>query len=99
MLQKIREIESNCSGGGFDKNSVVEIDEYCMGGKYENMHTSKEATEPQKAVIIGIVERNLKQVRAMKVPTAEKDFLLPKINLNVVSEANIVTDAYHAYND
>ena len=35
----------------------------------------------------------------MKVPTAEKDFLLPKINLNVESGATIVTDTYHAYKD
>lgn len=99
MLQRIREIESNCGGGGFDKDSVVEIDECYMGGKYENMHTSKKETAPQKAVIIGMVERNSKQVKAMKIPTAEKDFLLPKINLNVESGATIVTDTYHAYND
>lgn len=99
MLQRIREIDSNCGSDNFDGNSTVEIDECYVGGKYENMHTKKKATQPQKTVVIGMVERNAKQVKAMKVPTSEKDFLLPKINLNVESGATIITDTYHAYKD
>ncbi len=53
--------------------------------KYENMHAYKKVTESQKTVIIGIVERNSRQVKAMKVPSSEKDFLLPKINLLTAS--------------
>lgn len=46
-----------------------------------------------------MVNRETKQVKAMKVPTAEKDFLLPKINLSVKKGSTIVTDTYHAYKD
>ena len=34
----------------------------------------------------------------MKVPTAEKDFLLPKIYLNIKKGSAVLTDNYGAYN-
>ena len=55
--------------------------------------------EKPKTVVIGLVNRNTKQVNAMKIPTAEKDFLLPKINLKVKNGSIIVTDSYHTYKD
>jgi len=46
-----------------------------------------------------MINRETGKAKAMKVPTAEKDFLLPKIRLNVKQGSTIVTDTYHAYND
>lgn len=98
MLQRIK----NASVGLMFKNQfdgTTEIDEAYIGGKYENMHTSKKQTEPEKTAVIGMVNRDTKEVKAMRVPTAEKEFLLPKINMNVKKGSTIVTDNYHAYKD
>jgi hypothetical protein len=48
--------------------------------------------EKPKTVALGMVNRETGQVKVMKVPTAEKDFLLPKIHLNVKRGSTIVTD-------
>lgn len=58
----------------------------------------KNKFKSQKTVVIGFVNRDTKQARAMKVPTAEKGFLLPKVNLNTKQGSTILTDNYSAYN-
>jgi transposase-like protein len=80
---------------------TVEIDEAYIGGSESNRHAKdkKENGEKPKTVVLGMVNRDTGCVKAMKVPTAEKDFLLPKINLNVKNGSTIVTDSYHAYKD
>ena len=107
MLQRIK----STSVGAMFKNEfegTVEIDEAYIGGSESNRHAKdkKENGEPTvggsqkpKTVVLGMVNRETGCVKAMKVPTAEKDFLLPKINLNVKQGSTIVTDTYHAYKD
>jgi len=100
MLHRIK----NASVGTMFKNEfegTTEIDEAYVGGSESNRHTKdkKLTGEKPKTVVLGMVNRETKQVKAMKVPTAEKDFLLPKINLNVRRGSTIVTDTYHAYKD
>lgn len=46
-----------------------------------------------------MVNCDTKQVKAIKVPSSEKEWLLPKINVNVKRGSTIVTDTYHAYKD
>jgi len=77
---------------------VTEIDEAYIGGSESNKHASKK-NKKEKTVVIGMVNRNTKTVKAVKIPTAEKDFLLPKINLNVKQGSTIITDTYGAYKD
>ena len=99
ILQRLRHASKNLFTSEFD--GVTEIDEAYIGGSESNRHAKdkKENGEKPKTVVIGLVNRDTKQVKAMKVPTAEKDFLLPKINLNVKNGSTIVTDSYHAYKD
>jgi transposase-like protein len=77
---------------------VTEIDEAYIGGSETNKHAHKKG-KSEKTVVIGMVNRNTKTVKAVKIPTAEKDFLLPKINLNVKQGSTIITDTYGAYKD
>jgi transposase-like protein len=96
MLQRIRCLMSNQ-----DKEPMggtTEIDEAYFGGKEENKHKHKKHTAV-KTVVIGMINRETGEARAMKVPNAEKDFLLPKIRLNVKTNSIICTDTLHAYND
>lgn len=99
ILQRLRHASKNLFTNEFE--GVTEIDEAYIGGSESNRHAKdkKENGEKPKTVVIGLVNRDTKQVKAMKVPTAEKDFLLPKINLNVKNGSTIVTDSYHAYKD
>lgn len=96
MLQRIREV---MSGDNNPFGGVTEIDEAYFGGKYDNMHADKKAENPQKTPVIGMVNRDTGEVKAMKVPTAEKEYLLPKVRLNVKEGSTIITDAYHAYKE
>ncbi len=99
ILQRLRHASKNLFTNEFE--GTTEIDEAYIGGSESNRHAKdkKLTGEKEKTVVIGMVNRETKQVKAMKVPTAEKDFLLPKINLNVKTGSTIVTDTYHAYND
>ncbi|MDZ5762761.1 IS1595 family transposase domain protein [Candidatus Cyrtobacter comes] len=46
-----------------------------------------------------MVNRETGEVRALKVASAEKSILLPKIALNVKDGSTICTDTLHAYKD
>ena len=100
MLQKLKYlITSQTNNAEFE--GVTEIDEAYIGGSESNRHAKdkKLTGEKEKTVVLGMINRETGKAKAMKVPTAEKDFLLPKIRLNVKSGSTIVTDTYHAYND
>ena len=77
MLQRIK----NASGVATfnDKLSdTVEVDEAYLGAKEGNKHTNTKGLV-DKTPVIGMVNRETKQVKAMKSPTAEKDFYFLKL--------------------
>jgi transposase-like protein len=94
VLHRIREVMNN---GGSPFDGISEVDECYLGDREGNKHLNKKG-KLDKTPVIGIVNRDTKQVKAMKVPTAEKDFLLPKIYLNIKKGSAVLTDNYGAYN-
>jgi transposase-like protein len=94
-------------GGGIEKMlGPVEVDEAFIGGKVKNMSKSKRAAIAQghggigpkgKAIVMGMVDRNSKQVRATVVPNAKKINLLPPVFENVERGAKVFTDALPSY--
>ena len=60
----------------------------------ENKHLNKKG-KLDKTPIIGIVNRDTKQVKAIAIPNADRESLLPKIGGNVKMGSTIVTDTYH----
>ena len=96
MLQRIREVMKNNDNNKFD--GITEIDEAYIGGSETNKHLDKK-NKVEKTCIIGLVNRDKKQVRAYKVSSNEKENLLPKIYLNCEDKSNIFTDSYNGYDD
>ena len=93
MLHRIREV---MKGGNSPFDGITEVDEAYFGGKEGNKHTINKF-KSEKTAVIGLVNRDTKQVRAVAIPNADKENLLPKIGMNIKSNSTIVTDTYHSY--
>ena len=89
LLQRIREVMKNNDNTPF--SGITEIDEAYIGGSETNKHLDKK-NKVEKTCIIGLVNRDKKQVRAYKVSSNEKENLLPKVYLNCKDKSNIFTD-------
>ena len=96
LLQRIREVMKNNDNTPF--SGITEIDEAYIGGSETNKHLDKK-NKVEKTCIIGLVNRDKKQVRAYKVSSNEKENLLPKVYLNCKDKSNIFTDSYNGYDD
>jgi transposase-like protein len=101
MLHRIRlamESKSFHKIGGYE-GGPVEVDETFIGGKFKNMHIQKreKATKDNKAIVMGMLERNTRQVRAKVIPNVRRDVLQAEI-LNQVAPGSVVyTDQHQGY--
>lgn len=93
MLQRIREVMQDNSKP-FD--GITEVDEAYLGGKEGNKHANKKGSS-DKMVVLGMANRDTKQVKVRKVASNEADCILPKVRLNTKSNSTIVSDTYFAY--
>jgi transposase-like protein len=111
MLQRIREVMGGRRFGtkrklGGGSESEVEADETFIGGKLKNMHRSRRERINQldekykgKAVVHGILDRELRQVRATVVPDIKRETLQNEILKNVRHGSTVYTDDAVAYED
>jgi transposase-like protein len=104
MLHRIRlAMES----GSFKKmgfsGKPVEVDETFIGGKFKNMHASKKAklqlaeNGDPKTVVMGLLDRYTRQVRAKVIPNVTRATLQAEILKNVVPVGRIYTDQHVGY--
>lgn len=94
-------------GGGIEKMlGPVEVDEAFIGGKVKNMSKSKRAAlakgrggigPTQKAIVVGVLDRDAKRVSAKVVPNTQSENLLPPVFENVTPRAKVFTDSHHSY--
>lgn len=96
MLQRLRHISKEFYHKEFEGTN--EIDEADIGGAEGNKH-SKNKNKKDKMVVIGIVNRETKQVKAFKVATAEKENLLSRVNMNIKRGATIISDTFQGYKE
>jgi transposase-like protein len=103
MLQRLRTALHNRTFGSTKKlggpDTEVEADETFVGGKLKNMHRSRRERINQlgeqfkgKAVVQGILDRELRQVRATVVPNIKRETLQNEILSNVKYGSTVYTD-------
>lgn len=99
--------------GGFEKiggsGSEVEVDETFVGGKLKNMHKEKQARYRAltstgtsagitgKAVVMGMLDRSARRIRATVVPDVSRLTLQNAVLQNVAHGTNVYTDQAPAY--
>jgi len=108
MLHRIREAMKS---GGFWKmggeGGPVEVDETFVGGRVKNMHRSKRPIGPgqtgkpvghtAKAIVMGMLDRNTRQVRARVIPDVSRETLQDEILKGIEKKSTVYTDAYGGY--
>jgi len=108
MLHRIRlamEAQPGVMFGG-PEGGPVEVDETYVGGKVRNMHRSKvrekykglpvQATAA-KAIVAGMLDRDLREVRAKVIPNTRRDTLQNMILDGVHKNSSVYTDESQAY--
>ena len=106
MLQRIRLAMKNesllkmGSGGG-----PVEVDETFIGGKYKNMHAAKRMKiknglkANEKTVVMGMLDRETRKVRAKVIPNVKRETLQGEILKQVVGTGTVFTDSAVGYDN
>ena len=101
MMQDKRGFGSQTKLGG--DGSEVEVDETWVGGKSINMHKERRLRYEQagghhgKAVVMGILDRQNREIRAKVVPNVKRETLQTEVLNNVRYGSKIYTDSASAY--
>jgi len=95
---------------GGEGGGVVEIDETFVGGRVQNMHKGRRLKLNQmrnsvnrpdqymgKTIVMGMLDRELRQVRATIIPAVKRDVLMREILREVKHGATIYTDDHTGY--
>ena len=91
------------SGGG-----AVEVDEAYVGGSPKNWSLSKRANQkrfspnrvnPEKTAVMGMLDRDTRQVRAKVVPNVNREILQEAILNNIVEAGTVYTDGLKSYSN
>jgi transposase-like protein len=107
MLHRIRLALKNGTwaklGGG---GEPVEVDETFIGGKPKNMHAKRRLKMKtslngyaEKAIVVGMLDRDSRQVRAKVLPNVRRDTLQNAILDTIERKATVYTDGFQAYDD
>jgi transposase-like protein len=105
ILHKIREAMSKKDNNDDDNDGgmlqgIIEIDECYIGGKSANKHMKKriEAKEKDdKAVVLGIVNQETKQVKSFHIKNSQYPQIAEKIIDNIEIGSTIITDEANVY--
>jgi len=110
MLHRIRlAVKTNAFGsthklGGEGFGPVV-VDETFIGGQKKNMHADKKVRYESrggasgKTVVMGLLDRELRQVRAKVVPNVKRETLQNEVLREVKYGSKVYTDEHVGYDD
>lgn len=108
MLHRIRtSLKENTQITIKGDGGPVEVDETFIGGKVKNMHLSKRpkgsgftkkmSGSQGKAIVMGMLEREARRVRAKVIPDVSRETLQNEILAQVERKATIYTDKWGGY--
>jgi transposase-like protein len=91
-------------GGGPESENEVEVDESFIGGKMRNMHRDRRARfqadkGAAKTVVIGLLDRQRREIRAKVIPTTSRTILQNEVLRNVKHGSNVYTDNYGGHDN
>jgi transposase-like protein len=100
MLHRIRTAMREDHGaltlGGHHQNPV-EIDETFIGGKAKNKHLGQRKQTERKTIVMGMLNRQTRQIRAKVIPNVKRETLQAEILANVGFNAHVYTDGHVGY--
>jgi transposase-like protein len=112
MLHRIRLGMANEAAETMGGNGPVEVDETFVGGNPKNMHKSRRSaiarkrsemqdwkvmTYPGKTAVMGMLDRNARQVRAKVVPNVKRETLQNEILKQIDKGSTVYTDSASSY--
>lgn len=99
MLHRIRLAmrEEHTHTMGSDWGNPIEIDETFIGGKAKNKHLSARKQAERKTIVMGMLNRESRQIRAKVIPDAKRETLQAEILNNIGFNAHVFTDGWVGY--
>lgn len=101
MLHRIRVAMREDHGihtTGTGHANPIEIDETFVGGNPKNKHVGKRNVESdKKSIVLGMLNRQTRQVRAKVIPNVKRETLQAEILKNVGFNAHVYTDGFSSY--
>jgi len=89
--------------GNNEGGSGVEVDETFVGGALKNMHKDRKLAynirggAKGKAIVMGMLDRDLREVRAKIVPNVKRDTLQGEVLSNIKYGSRVYTDEHVGY--
>jgi transposase-like protein len=105
MLHRIREAMKSGSlmKMGGPESGPVEVDETFVGGSTKKMHRERRLRmqtamkDDQKAIVMGMLDRESRQVRARVIPNVKRETLQNAILSEIEGGSTVYTDGYQGY--